>query len=147
MTVRSALTYALPRLLLLAVVTWLLTLVGAHWMLAIIIASLISMLISIIFLGRPRQAVAENMERGEERIRARHRRRKAEREAVDGPSDEEVEDLAVDEELAAGDAAAGTGAAAATPAGTQDSGSPAAGSAVPGTAAQDSDRPTSSRSE
>lgn len=100
MTVRSVLGYALPRVLILVVVTWLLTLLGAHWMLAVVIASLIAMLISIVVLQRPRQAVADKLEAGEGKRRSRREERQHRRAIVDGPSDEEIEDAAIDDAAA-----------------------------------------------
>jgi hypothetical protein len=132
--VRSVLTYVLPRVLILVVVTWLLTLAGAHWMLAVVIGSLIAMLLSIIFLQRPRQAVADRMESGEAERRARREARAVRREAAEGPSDEALEDRDLDETLGAGTERARTRAAQEGAGAAQDS-------------AADTDSPTSSRSE
>lgn len=68
---RSFLLYAVIRLGLWAVVWWLLVQVGVGVMLAGVLAALIAMLLSIVFLDRLRDAAAQRWKAADERRAAR----------------------------------------------------------------------------
>jgi len=100
---RPFLFYAVVRLGLWALLWWLLTLSGLGVVLAGVLAALISMLLSILFLDRLRDAAAQRWKAADER--------RAERRSGEGDEDAEYEDGLLDEAeesgTAEGDAAAG----------------------------------------
>lgn len=67
---RDLLVYSLLRILLFVVIWWLLTLIGVGLFLAGVLAALIAMLLSIVLLNRPREAVAHRWQEADERRRA-----------------------------------------------------------------------------
>lgn len=86
---RSFLLYAVIRLALWAVVWWLLVQVGVGVMLAGVLAALIAMLLSIVFLDRLRDAAAQRWKAADER--------RAERRADKVDEDAEYEDHLLDD--------------------------------------------------
>lgn len=83
------LVYSVIRLALFAAVWWVLTQIGIGLYLAGLIAALLAMLVSILFLGRPRERAAERWQEADERRRAsrpapRDEDADAEDELVDG---------------------------------------------------------------
>lgn len=103
---RHFLLYAVIRLGLWAVIWWALTLLGVGVALAGVLAALIAMLISILFLERLRNAAAMRWKAADER--------RAERRGADVDEDAEYEDALLDSEAehdAAGSGAAGDSAA------------------------------------
>ena len=92
--------FAVIRLVLWAGIWWVLTLFDVGVMLAGVLAALIAMLISILFLNRVRDAVAMRWKAADDRRRERH--------ADDVDEDAEAEDSFLDAEAAAADGAHGT---------------------------------------
>lgn len=72
---RSFLIYAAARLTIFGAVWWLLSFTGIHWMYSGILAAVVAMLISVLFLGKLRQALAINVQ-GRMRDRADKRRKR-----------------------------------------------------------------------
>lgn len=93
--------FAVIRLVLWAGIWWVLTLFDIGAMLAGVLAALIAMLISILFLNRVRDAAAMRWKAADDRRRERH--------ADDVDEDAEAEDSFLDAEAAAKDGAHGAG--------------------------------------
>lgn len=91
--------FAVIRLALWAAIWWVLTLFNVGVMLAGVLAALIAMLISIIFLNRVRDAAAMRWKNADDRRRERH--------ADDVDEDSEAEDSFLDAEAATADGAHG----------------------------------------
>lgn len=91
--------FAVIRLVLWAGIWWVLTLFDVGVMLAGVLAALIAMLISILFLNRVRDAAAMRWKAADDRRRERH--------ADDVDEDAEAEDSFLDAEAAAADGAHG----------------------------------------
>ena len=72
---RSFLIYAAARLTIFGAVWWLLSFTGILWMYSGILAAVVAMLISVLFLGKLRQALAINVQ-GRMRDRADKRRKR-----------------------------------------------------------------------
>ena len=89
---RSFLLYSLARIALFVLVFWLLLFTEIHWMFAGILAAVIAMLISILALGRLRQAAATDVQQGVRRRVERGRLKKS-----DAEHDAEEEDAIIEQ--------------------------------------------------
>lgn len=114
---RHFLLYAVIRLGLWALIWWVLTLFDIGVMLAGVLAALIAMLLSILFLDRLRGAAAMRWKAADER--------RAERRGAQVDQDAEYEDSVLDDAEPGVDTAAGGDAAQAGDAAEQDSTGPA----------------------
>ncbi len=88
---RSFLIYSAARLAIFGAVWWLLSFTGIHWMYSGILAAVVAMLISVLFLGKLRQALAINVQ-GRMRDRADKRRKRK----TSSDLDAEAEDRDID---------------------------------------------------
>ena len=84
---RSFLIYAAARLTIFGAVWWLLSFTGIHWMYSGILAAVVAMLISVLFLGKLRQALAINVQ-GRMRDRADKRRKRKTPSDLDAEAEE-----------------------------------------------------------
>lgn len=85
---RDVLVFSVIRLALFGALWWVLTQVGIGFYLAGLIAALLAMLISILFLGRPRERAVERWQAADER---RRKRRPARRDEDAAEEDELVD--------------------------------------------------------
>lgn len=105
---RDVLVYSVLRLVLFGALWWVFAHVGLNVYLAGLVAALVAMLVSILFLGRPRDRAATRWQQADERRRAR----RSEPRDVDADTEDAVVDGRSEREDAERDAADRDGAAA-----------------------------------
>lgn len=87
---RSILLYSAVRLALFALIWWLLSFTGIHWMFTGILAAVIAMLLSVLLLGRLRQSLALDMQ---EKIRTRNEKHRGHKSEADLDAEDEDREL------------------------------------------------------
>lgn len=95
---RDLLVFSLLRLGIFALLWWVLTLVGLHYLLAAAVAALVAMLISILFLGHARDRAAMRWKDADDR---RHERR-GERRDVDADAEDAFVDATEHDDVVEG---------------------------------------------